>query len=56
MLVLTMLLYLLIECSVLEPIFRGYFVEIMFFVFVMKYALITKSVKLQGEYIEAAKQ
>lgn len=35
-----MLMYLFIECCVLEPIFRGYFVEIMFYFFVMKYAII----------------
>jgi len=37
-----LMLYLLIECFVLEPLFRGYFVEIMFYFFVLKYALLVE--------------
>ena len=35
-----LLLYLFVECFVLEPIFRGYLIEIVFYFFVLKYALI----------------
>lgn len=38
--VMVLLLYLLIECLVLEPIFRGYIWEIMFYFFVLEYVLI----------------
>jgi len=41
--VFVLLIYLIVEGFVLEPIFRGYFTEIMFFIFVLKYALIVKS-------------
>ncbi len=41
--VLALLTYLIVESMVLEPIFRGYFTEIMFFIFVLKYALIVDS-------------
>lgn len=41
--VLLLLTYLLVECFVLEPLFRGYFIEIMFYFFVVKYALIRKA-------------
>lgn len=37
------MLYLLIECCVLEPFFRGYVFVIMFYVFVMKYAKIMEN-------------
>lgn len=33
-------LYMLIECFVLEPVFRGYFFFIMFYFFTLKYAII----------------
>jgi len=35
-----LLLYFIIECSVLEPVFRGYLVIIMYYFFVLKYALL----------------
>lgn len=35
-----LLLYLVIEGIMVEPFFRGYFVEIMFYFFVLKYALL----------------
>lgn len=35
-----LLVYLIIENLVLEPIFRGYIIEIMFYFFVLKYAMI----------------
>lgn len=38
--VMLLLLYLVIECMVLEPIFRGYILEIMFYFFVLKYVTI----------------
>lgn len=41
--VFVLLLYLFIECCVLEPLFRGYFTEIMYFIFVLKYASIVES-------------
>lgn len=43
--VFALLLYLIIEGFVLEPIFRGYFTEIMFFIFVLKYAIIVEPTK-----------
>jgi len=36
------LLYLILECFVLEPVFRGYFVLIMFYFFVLRYSMIDK--------------
>lgn len=38
--VMTLLVYLIIENLVLEPIFRGYIIEIMFYFFVLRYAMI----------------
>lgn len=35
-----LLLYLVIECVVLEPFFRGYIIEIMFYFFILKFVLI----------------
>lgn len=40
--VIALLLYLLVECFALEPVFRGYFIELMFFMFVLKYARIVE--------------
>ena len=34
--------YLLVECSVLEPVFRGYLFFLMFYIFTLKYALFEK--------------
>lgn len=42
-----LLIYMIVECCVLEPIFRGYFVEIMFYFFILRYAMISKSEKCQ---------
>lgn len=42
LMVMALSLYLVFECSVLEPIFRGYFSEIMFFFFIIKYIMIMK--------------
>ena len=38
--VMILLLYLLVECLVLEPFFRGYIWEIMFYFFILKYVTI----------------
>lgn len=43
--VFALLLFLFVESFVLEPFFRGYFTELMFFMFVLKYAMIVKPTK-----------
>lgn len=50
--VIVVLLYLAIECMVLEPIFRGYFVEIMFLVFVINYTALTSTDEDYDEEME----
>ncbi len=41
--VLLLLIYLFAECMVLEPLFRGYFVEIFFYFFILKFIMIEAS-------------
>lgn len=46
--VLIMLLYMLIECNVVEPFFRGSIVIIMFYFFILKYVMIKNTLKTIG--------
>lgn len=39
-----LLIYMIIECCVLEPFFRGYIVFIMFYFFIIKFALLGKKI------------
>ena len=41
-------IYMVIECSVLEPIFRGYLFFLMFYMFTLKYVLIERRYLLHG--------
>ncbi len=41
--VVLLLMYLAVECMVLEPLFRGYFIEIFFYFFILKFIMIETS-------------
>lgn len=47
--IIVLLMYFIIECFVLEPVFRGYIIEIMYFFFVLKYVLINNKISIQKD-------
>ncbi len=47
--VIVLTLFLMLECSVLEPIFRGYLVFLIFYFFILKYATIKQTMARRNE-------